>query len=247
MENKVLAVVNGQEITERDLEQVIARSPRERQAYFMNEEGRKQLLNQIIAFELMYNYAKDNEIEKEEEFIQRLDAAKKELLTQTAINKLLSDVNVTDNEIKDYYEVNKHLFKAEESVTARHILVDTLDEAKEIKRKIDDGMNFEAAAMKHSTCPSKEQGGNLGSFTRGRMVPEFEKAAFELPVGEVSEPVKTQFGYHLIKVEDRSADAVKSFDEVYPVIRNELLNERQSYKFFEITQDLMKKYNVDIK
>lgn len=247
MDNKVLAMVNGQEITQRDLNEAIARFPRERQSYFMNEEGRNQLLNQIISFELIYNYAKDNGMENEKEYIQRLEAAKKELLTQTAVNKLLSDVEVTDEEIKDYYEVNEHFFKAEESVTARHILVSTLDEAQDIKKKIDDGMNFEVAAMRYSTCPSKEQGGNLGTFTRGRMVPEFEKAAFELPVGAVSEPVKTQFGYHLIKVENKSADTVRPLEEVYPVIKNQLLNERQSYKFIEITEELKKKYSVVIK
>lgn len=247
MDNKVLAVVNGQEITQRDIDMAIARFPRERQSYFMGEEGRKQLLDQIIAFELAYYFGKDNEIEKEEEYIVRLEAAKKEILTQTAINKILSGVTVTDKEIKDYYEVNSHLFKAEESVTARHILVDTLEKAEEIKAKIDGGMNFEMAALTYSTCPSKEQGGNLGTFTRGRMVPEFEKAAFELAVGTVSEPVQTQFGYHLIKVEAKDTDAVRPLQEVYQVIQRELLNERQSYKFIEFTQGLKDKYNVEIK
>lgn len=244
MDNNVLAVVNGQEITQKDLDEIISRFPKERQAYFMNEQGKSQLLNQIVSFELIYNYAKDNEIEKDEEYIKRLENTKKEILTQTAINKLLSDVNVTDEEIKKYYEANKHLFKEEESVTARHILVNTLDEAEEIKNKIDNGMNFEAAAIKYSTCPSKEYGGNLGSFTKGKMVPEFEKAAFELPVGVVSEPVKTQFGYHLIKVENKNTGNIKPFEEVYLIIKNELLNERQSYKFVEITEKLKKEYDV---
>ncbi|SKA93063.1 peptidyl-prolyl cis-trans isomerase C [Clostridium sp. USBA 49] len=244
MDNNVLAVVNGQNITQKDLDEIISRFPKERQSYFMNEQGKRQLLNQIISFELIYNYAKDNEIEKDEEYIKRLENAKKEILTQTAINKLLSDVNVTDEEIKKYYEANKHLFKEEDSVTARHILVNTLDEAEEIKNKIDNGMNFEAAAIQYSTCPSKEYGGNLGSFTKGKMVPEFEKTAFELPVGVVSEPVKTQFGYHLIKVENKNIGSIKSLEEVYLIIKNELLNERQSYKFAEITENLKKEYDV---
>jgi peptidyl-prolyl cis-trans isomerase C len=247
MENKVLATVDGREITQRDLDNAIARFPRERQSYFMNEEGRKQLLDQIISFELVYSYAKDNGIENDPAYIAQLEAAKKEILTQAAINKVLADVKVTDEEIKAYYEANQQYFKSEESVTARHILVDSLEEAQEIKNKIDNGMNFEMAAVQHSSCPSKEQGGNLGSFTRGRMVPEFEQAAFELAIGEVSEPVQTQFGYHIIKVEEKNEGSVKPIEEVYSMIQRELLNERESFRYMQLTQDLKNKYSVDIK
>jgi peptidyl-prolyl cis-trans isomerase C len=247
MDNKVLAVVNGQDITERDLQNALAKFPRERQGYLMSEEGRKQLLDQVISFELIYNYAKDNDVEKDENYLERLEVAKKELLTQTAINNMLVGIDVTNEEIKAYYEANQHYFQAEGSVSARHILVETLEEANEIKKKIEDGMNFEMAALQYSSCPSKEQGGNLGQFTRGQMVPEFEKAAFELPVGEISEPVKTQFGYHLIKVEDKSESTVRSYEEVYPVIKRELINERESYRYMEFTEQLKGKYKVEIK
>jgi peptidyl-prolyl cis-trans isomerase C len=247
MENKILATVNGREITERDLMASLSKFPRERQQFLMSEEGKKQLLDQLISFELLYNYGKDNGLEREQFYVENIENAKREILTQTAINKMLSDVDVTDEEAKAYYDVNGHLFKNEESVTARHILVDSLELAEDIKNKIDDGMNFEMAALQYSSCPSKEQGGNLGSFTRGRMVPEFEKAAFELAVGEVSEPVQTQFGYHIIKVEEKSQDTVKPFEEVYGLIKRELLNERQSYKYMEFTEALKNQYKVEYK
>lgn len=247
MENKVLATVNGREITERDLINSLSKFPRERQSYLMSEEGRKQLLEQLISFDLIYNYGKDNGLEKEEEYIARVENAKRELLTQTAINKMMADVNVTDDEIKAYYEVNGNIFKNEESVTARHILVDTLEQAEDIKKKIDNGMNFEMAALEYSSCPSKEQGGNLGSFTRGRMVPEFEKAAFELAVGEVSGAVQTQFGYHIIKIEEKSTGSIKPLEEVYEVIKREILNERQSFKYMQFTEELKNTYKVEYK
>jgi peptidyl-prolyl cis-trans isomerase C len=247
MENKVLAIVNGKEITQNDLDIAISRFPGERQGYFRNEEGKKQLLDQMVSFELIYNYAKDNGIEQEQDYIERLEAAKKVLLTQTAINKILSEVRLTDDEIKAYYDVNKELFKTEEAANARHILVNSLEEANEIRSKIVEGMNFEMAAMQYSTCPSKAQGGNLGQFTRGRMVPEFEDAAFKLEVGAISEPVKTQFGYHLIKVENKSEASVKPLEEVYSVIKSELLNQRESYKYMQFTEGLKDKYKVEIK
>lgn len=90
-----------------------------------------------------------------------------------------------------------------QSVRASHILVNTKEEAVSIKSKIDKGENFEALAKKYSKCPSGQNGGDLGYFGRGEMVPSFETAAFELPVGKVSDPVKTQFGWHLIKVTDK--------------------------------------------
>lgn len=89
------------------------------------------------------------------------------------------------------------------SVKASHILVDTKAEADSIKSKIDNGASFESMAAKYSKCPSGKSGGDLGYFERGQMVPEFEDAAFALPVGKVSCPVKTQFGWHLIKVYDK--------------------------------------------
>ncbi len=89
------------------------------------------------------------------------------------------------------------------SVRASHILVDTKQQADMIKAKIDNGESFEALAKKYSKCPSSANGGDLGYFERGQMVKPFEDVAFALPVGQVSDPVKTQFGWHLIKVYDR--------------------------------------------
>lgn len=89
------------------------------------------------------------------------------------------------------------------SVKASHILVDTKAEADSIKSKIDNGASFESMAAKYSKCPSGKSGGDLGYFEKGQMVPAFEDAAFALPVGKVSCPVKTQFGWHLIKVYDK--------------------------------------------
>ena len=88
-------------------------------------------------------------------------------------------------------------------VRAEHILVKTAAEAKEIKKAIDEGGNFEYYASVYSLCPSGRRGGDLGYFEKGQMVPEFERAAFATPVGEVSKPVYTQFGWHLIKVIDK--------------------------------------------
>jgi len=103
-------------------------------------------------------------------------------------------VNLTSNSA---YAEDGRQYK---TVRARHILVNTENEAWALKSRITEGESFEELATKYSKCPSSEKGGDLGYFNRGQMVPEFEKAAFETPIGEVSDPVKTSFGWHLIKV-----------------------------------------------
>lgn len=247
MEQKIIAVVNGKEITQKDLDIAILRFPQDRQAYFKSENGQKQLLDQLISFELIHSYAVDNDIDKDENYKIRLEEAKKEILTQTAIGRILEDVKVTDEEVKDYYEANKNYFMSQEVVSARHILVDSLELANEIKNKIENGLNFEMAAMQYSSCPSKEQGGNLGQFTRGRMVPEFETAAFQLAVGQISEPVKTQFGYHIIKVDEKIEETVKPLEEVFDIIKREILSERESFKYMQFTENLKNVYKVELK
>lgn len=247
MENKVLAIVNGREVTDMDLQQNIARFPRERQSYFSSEEGKRRLLDQVISYELIYNYAKDTNIDSDIEFKTQLENVEKEILTQYTINKVLSEIQVSDEEIKEYYENNENMFVGQETVRAKHILVETIDKASQIVDEIREGLSFEEAASKYSSCPSKAQGGDLGQFTRGSMVPEFEEVAFKLNIGEVSEPVKTQFGYHLIKVEEKGEQTSKKFDEVEVEIRNNILQEKQNKKYMELTMELKDKYQVVLK
>jgi len=247
MENKVLAVVNGQEITEQDLQLTAMRFPRDRQGYLTSEEGRKQLLDQMISFELMYIDAKEKGLENDENYKMQLEMAKKEMLIQTAISKIMEDVVVTDSEVEDYYKANQNLFMNQETVSAKHILVDTAEKAAEIMEEIANGKSFEAAAAEYSSCPSGTAGGELGAFSRGQMVPEFEEAAFAMEIGKVSEPVQTQFGYHLIKVEAKNVGSIKPLEEVKDSIMNMLLQERQTFKYTQFVNSLKDKIKVEIK
>lgn len=247
MENKVLAIVNGNELTEKDIQRSLVRFPKETQEYYKTEEGKKQFLDQIINFELIYNYALDNDMKKDPEYIEQLEFIEKDILTQIGVKNLMADVDITEAEIQQYYESNSEMFKGEETASAKHILVDTLEQMEEIKSEIDKGMAFEEAAKKYSKCPSSAQGGNLGSFTRGRMVPEFEKAAFELEIGEISEPVKTQFGYHLIQLDEKSSQELKSLEESRQMIVKNILNQKQNEKYVSAVTELKNKYTVELK
>lgn len=247
MENKVLASVNGRDITEKDLELAMARFPENRKSVLATEQGRQQLVEQLVAFELFYNHAKDSGLEESEVYKERLEVVRKEILTQLAVEDVLKTVEVTDKDVEDYYNANKDMFKMPEMVSARHILVDTEEAAKEVEEKIKGGMSFADAATEYSTCPSKAQGGNLGEFGKGQMVPEFEEAAFNLEIGALSEPVKTQFGYHLIEVESKKEAEVKSLEEVKGMIQAQLLQEKQANEYMTFTEELKKKYATEIK
>lgn len=246
MENKILAIVNGVQISEHHLDEAIAKYPADRRQYLETPVGREQLLEQMISFELMYNYGKELGVDTSEEYLNQVEKAKKDLLTQVVIGNEISKVEVTDEEAEKYYNDNKENFKDMEQVQAKHILVETEDEAKEIAKKIADGLSFEEAAQNHSSCPSSQNGGDLGFFTRGRMVPEFEEAAFKLELGEVSAPVQTQFGFHLIKVEDKKEERVKPLEEVKEMIKHNLLQEKQNQKYFDLTAELKNKYRVEM-
>ncbi|SFB45306.1 peptidylprolyl isomerase [Clostridium frigidicarnis] len=246
MENKILAIVNGAQIKESDLEAAIMRYPAERRAYLQSGEGKQQLLDQMISFELMYNYGKELGLENNEEYMAQLERAKKDLLTQTVINKELSEVKVNEEEIKTYYENGKDNFREDAQVRAKHILVETEEEANNIAKEIEAGLAFEDAALKHSKCPSSQNGGDLGFFGKGSMVPEFEEVAFSSEVNTVSAPIKTQFGYHLVKVVDKKEAREKSLEEVKDAVERAILQEKQNQRYFDLTKELKNKFKVEV-
>jgi peptidyl-prolyl cis-trans isomerase C len=133
-------------------------------------------------------------------------------------------------------------------VNASHILVSSEEEALEILAKINAGeISFEDAAAKHSSCPSGQRGGNLGDFGRGQMVPEFDVAVFNMEEGEItSVPVKTQFGYHLIKLISKHPAEEIPFAEIAPEIKNALLNEKQKSAYESKINQLKILYPVDM-
>lgn len=247
MDNKVLARVAGRDITSDYISEVIARYPAQQQAMLDNEQGRRNILEQAIAFELMYELGKERGMDTSSEYVDQINKISKELLAQMVMKKTLDEVTVLDEEVLKYYNDNQDAFKEPANVTAKHILVDSEELANEIKQKIEaKELSFEEAAAQYSSCPSKEQGGNLGSFSRGMMVPEFEEAAFALPIDEVSSPVKTQFGYHLIKVSDKKEASVKSFEEVKEEALKQLMTQRQEQKYLDLIKELRNKYTVEM-
>lgn len=244
--SKVLATVGGMAITDTEVDEFLANLGPRGQSY-NNPEGRKMVLEQLISSRLLLLDAKRNLFEAEPAFKTQLAKLKESLLANYAAEKVFASVSVTEAEAKAYYEENKAQFETGEAVNASHILVDTEEKALEILGKIKAGeMSFEEAAKEFSSCPSKENGGNLGDFGRGQMVPEFDTAVFEMTEGEISEtPVKTQFGYHLIKLIKKTESSVAPYEQIAAEIKEGLLGEKRRKAYESKVNQLKILYPVD--
>lgn len=233
MENqmKPLAIVNSQPIYSTDVDEVLMQMGQRGQS-LNNPQGRAMVLEQIIAQKLFLADALRNVYEREPAFKDQLRQVREQLLIQYAMNKAVENVKVTDADLKKFYDENPEQFAAQPMVSASHILVDSEEKAREILEKIQAGeVSFEDAAREHSSCPSAQQGGSLGEFGRGQMVPEFDQACFEMAVGEVRGPVKTQFGYHLIRLDGKKESEPLQFEQIKDQIREHLLSEKRQHAY----------------
>lgn len=245
MNNKILANVGGNPVYEFEIDEMVAAYAQHGQD-FNNPQGRASLLDQVINKKLLLLDAKKNLLEHNAEFKAELEKVKNEMLANFSVQKAIENVTVTDEDAKAYYDANKEQFFRGESVSASHILVDSEEKANEIKGEIESGnISFEDAARKESSCPSSQNGGALGEFTKGQMVPEFDEAAFSMEVGELRGPVKTQFGYHLIKLTDKKEAAQMLFDEIKEQIKGMVLNDKRQKALNSKINQLKILYPVD--
>ncbi len=244
-QEKILAQVGGKTITEADVDLALVQMGQRAQSY-NNPQGRAMILEQIINKKLFLLDAQRNLIERDPEFKEQLARVKEELLAGYNVQKAVEKVKVTDEEIKKFYEENPSQFDKGESFDASHILVAEKEKAEEILASIKAGeVTFEDAAEKNSTCPSGKQGGSLGEFGRGQMVPEFENACAALAEGELSEPVQTQFGWHIIRLNAKSSGGTIELSVVKDEIREALMNQKQQAAYQSKLNQLKILYPVD--
>ena len=245
--DKILAKVGALTVTENEVNDFLAELGARGQGY-NTPDGRKAILEQIISSKLLLLDARHNLLETEPEFKAELAKLRENLLINYAGNKVISAVKVSDEDVKKYYEDNLDKFQQGETVNADHILVESEEKALEILSKIESGeLTFADAAKQYSTCPSGQRGGNLGDFGRGQMVPEFDAAVFELAVGEITKtPVKTQFGYHLIKLNSKSESGVMPYEEIAPQLSEMVLNEKRREAYERKINQLKILYPVEL-
>lgn len=218
-EDGVAAIVDGEKIYTKDVSKAIESLPIKDAK---TEEVYPLVLEQIINEKLIDNATTDAKITESEDYKKRLDIIRAQLAKQMYLESAVKD-KISDKAVKAEYDKFKKANKGKTEVHARHILVPTEEEANQVIKDLDGGAKFEDLAAKRSSGPAAANGGDLGYFAEEEMVPEFSKAAFALKKGEYSKkPIKTNFGYHVIKVEDKRERKVPEMEQVEMAIRNKL-------------------------
>ncbi|MEH6404473.1 MAG: peptidylprolyl isomerase [Sneathiella sp.] len=210
-DDAVVASVDGTDIRESQVKRMFESLPEQyRQAPYAFIKG--QLIEQLVNMRLVQNAAQVEKVDVDQEFLGRVSDVKLQLLQEFYLQQKI-EAAVTDITLKAEYEKAIAEFKTVEEVSARHILLKEEAQAKDVIAKLDAGGDFVALAKEFSTGPSGPQGGDLGFFVKERMVPEFAEAAFKLEKGKyTAEAVKTQFGWHVIKLDDRRNTQPPAFD-----------------------------------
>ncbi len=254
-----VATVNGQPISEAQFQAKLEATPLAR-----------TILQQMVQDVLIEQYAKNNNITvTDKEIADREDQLKTNfpsgswdemlksrglteddvhsaLKEQIILDKALAkDVTIKPAQIADYFNKNRASFDKPEQVTAAHILVPNLAEANKVEQLLKSGQSFDSLAKEYSTDPgSKDKGGELGTFRRGQMVPAFDKVAFSEPVGTISPPVKSPFGYHIIKVEARIPGQKATLASATPQIVDQLKQQQEAPLIQPFLQSLSQKADI---
>jgi peptidyl-prolyl cis-trans isomerase C len=216
--NPVVAVVDGFEFHLSDVEQARKQLPPQAQQYPLTTVY-KFLLDNLVNTRIVAAAARKEGLDKQANVVAQVRRIEAQILHQTYLAERVSKA-VTKEALQGSYDAYLKTTPVNEEVRARHILVQTREQALEVIGRLEKGEDFAALAKSVSTGPSGKRGGDLGYFTAGRMVPAFSEAAFSLQPGSFTEkPVKTQFGWHIIKTEDKRSTKPKSFEEVRGELR----------------------------
>ncbi|WP_315723928.1 MULTISPECIES: peptidylprolyl isomerase [unclassified Bradyrhizobium] len=224
--NPVLAKVNGAEIRKSDVtlaEEELGPSLAQMDPATKDEN----VLSFLIDMKLVAKAAEDKKVGDSEDFKKRLAFTRNRLLMDSLLASEGKAATTPDSMKKVYEEASKQI-GGEQEVHARHILVETEDEAKAVKAELAKGADFAELAKKKSKDPGASDGGDLGFFTKEQMVPEFANVAFAMEPGKISDPVKTQFGWHIIKVEEKRNRKPPEFDQVKSQIETYVTRKAQA-------------------
>lgn len=213
----VLATVGGSDITLAELMLMVEQLPPQYQQAPL-QMLYEPLLKQAIERRLVSQAALKDGIDQDEEVKRRLASAQERLLHRAYLRSKV-EPEMSDDKLRARYEKDVKAQDGEDEVRARHILLETREDADAVATELKGGADFAELAKSRSKGPSSSKGGDLGFFKRGDMVPEFSEAAFALDVGSMSEPVQTQFGWHIIKVEERRQGEPPSFEQSVDALR----------------------------
>jgi peptidyl-prolyl cis-trans isomerase C len=211
-------------------------------------KNKEDFLNELIVDTLLYNEAVKRRLNKEEEVREVIQRAEKKILIARLLQEQVEDnIVITEEEIDDFYSKNKNMFTTPEAFRASHILVKTKKEAEGITAKLSKGADFEALARTYSADQATAAaGGDIGYFTRNQLVPEFEEACLDMKVGEISGVIKTDFGYHIIKLTEIKKPEAKKLSLVRNAVEESLRRLKKKVLFNEFVESLRGRSKISI-
>ena len=248
-DGKVLATIDGEKVTLQEFNKELDKIPMNMKMLVASESGKKNYLDRLVVKKLLLKEASKAKIESDKEFQERVNDIKEQLLIETLLKKkITADTQMSEDDLKKYYEEHKEEFKKDGEINTRHILLKTEEEAKQVQAKLQKGEDFTELAKKYSIDPNvKASGGEIGFQPKGSLIPEYENAAFKLTkVGQVSGIVKTQFGYHIIRLEGAKPPSYVPLEEVKDFIKQKNAQEKQKEVLEKYIEELKKNAKITI-
>jgi len=248
-DGKVLATIEDQKITWQEFNKELDKIPMNMKKLVASQSGKKNYLDRLIANKLLLREVSKEKIENDKEFQERFNDIKEQLLIEALLKKkITAQTQMSEDDLKKYYEEHKEDFKKDREINTRHILLKTEEEAKQVQAKLQKGEDFTELAKKYSIDPNVRQtGGEIGFQPKGSLIPEFENAAHKLTkVGQVSGIVKTQFGYHIIRLEGVKPPSYVSLEEVKDFIKQKNAQEKQKEVLEKYLEELKKNSKITI-
>lgn len=245
-EVKLEELINQKLLSQAAQESDVEVTKEEKDEYF-NQQVEQVKQQNDLSQEEFEQVLQQQGISSMEEYKERFLENSNILVDKFLQSEVYSDINISKEEAKSYYENNKEEFEQSKRVDISHILVEDAETAEELKTKVENGKDFATVAENNSIDEqSASKGGRLGFIEKGQIIPEFEEAAFNLEVGEVSDVIQTQNGYHILTVNDIEKASQKSFEEVRDQIEETLKNNKSQEKYQEYVENLRDEANVEI-
>jgi peptidyl-prolyl cis-trans isomerase C len=248
-DGKVLATIDDEKITLQEFNKELDKIPMNMKMLVASESGKKNYLDRLVVKKLLMKEASKAKIEDDKEFQDRVKDIKEQLIIEALLKKkITADTQLSEDDLKKYYEEHKEDFKKDREINTRHILLKTEEEAKQVQAKLQKGEDFTELAKKYSIDPNvKQSGGEIGFQPKGSLIPEFESAAYKLnKVGQVSGIVKTQFGYHIIRLEGVKPPSYVPLEEVKDFIKQKNAQEKQKEVLEKYIEELKKNAKITI-
>ena len=246
-QNTILFTYAEKEVKIGDLMAELQQIPPFLRPQILSGSGLEDILNNFSARFLALEEAEQNYKALAEEKPEVLEDAKRRVAIRVLLDDKLGSIKITDKELKDYYNKNLAKFESAARMDADHILVKTEEEANKILEELKKNPEkFAEIAKEKSNCPSGKEGGKLGMFEEGQMVPEFDKACQEAKIGDITGPVKTKFGYHIIRVNKKTSAGTQKFEDVKEQIRSQILPQKQKAAFSQLVDEAKGEFNVKI-